>query len=127
MERGGDVTTNPERARRGSYAKGQARRQQIVDEAMHVFARSGFTSGSLREVAKRVGLTHAGLLHHFASKEELFLEVLRQRDERVREAAGDPAEHTTLDHADKVVAYHTTTRGLSSLYTQVSYRATPPP
>ena len=120
------MTTNPERARRGSYAKGQARRQQIVDEAMHVFARSGFTSGSLREVAKRIGLTPAGLLHHFASKEELFLEVLRQRDERVRAAAGDPAEHTLLEQAAKVVAYNQTSRGLSSLYTTVSAEATDP-
>lgn len=114
------------RGRRGSYAKGQARRQQIVDEAVLVFARSGFTSGSLREVAKRVGLTPAGLLHHFATKEELFAEVVRQRDERVRDAAGDPAEHTLLEQVSKVVAYNQTTRGLTSLYTTVSAEATDP-
>ncbi|MGP3534607.1 TetR/AcrR family transcriptional regulator [Microbacterium sp. RD1] len=120
------MSTNPERPRRGSYAKGQARRQQIVEEAVVVFARSGFTSGSLREVAKRVGLTPAGLLHHFASKEELFAEVLRQRDERVRAAAGDPAEHTLVEQATKVVAYNQSTRGLTSLYTTVSAEATDP-
>ena len=59
------------RARRGSYAKGQARRQAIVDEALIVFGRSGYHSGSLREIAKRVGLTPTGLMHHFANKEEL--------------------------------------------------------
>jgi AcrR family transcriptional regulator len=91
-----------------------------------VFARSGFTSGSLREVAKRVGLTPAGLMHHFASKEELFSEVLRQRDERVRDAAGDPAAHTLLEQAAKVVAYNQSTRGLTSLYATVSAEATDP-
>jgi AcrR family transcriptional regulator len=115
-----------QRGKRGSYAKGQARRQQIVDEAVTVFARSGFTSGSLREVAKRVGLTPAGILHHFASKEELFAEVIRQRDARVRDAAGDPAEHTLLEQTAKVVAYNQTTRGLTSLYTTVSAEATDP-
>ena len=120
------VSTNPERARRGSYAKGQARRQQIVDEAVVVFARSGYTSGSLREVAKRVGLTPAGLLHHFASKEELYAEVIRQRDERVRAAAGDPAEHTLLEQAAQVVAYNQSSRGLTSLYTTVAAEATDP-
>jgi AcrR family transcriptional regulator len=120
------MSTSSERAKRGSYAKGQARRQQIVDEAVVVFARSGFTSGSLREVAKRVGLTPAGLLHHFATKEELFAEVVRQRDARVREAAGDPAEHTMLEQTAKVVAYNQTTRGLTSLYTTVSAEATDP-
>ncbi len=121
-----ETTATPERARRGSYAKGRARRQQIVDQAVGVFARSGLTSGSLREVAKRVGLTPAGLLHHFVSKEELFAEVLRQRDERVRQAAGDPAEHTLLEQAARVVAYNQTTRGLTALYTTVAADATDP-
>lgn len=114
------------RAPRGSYAKGQVRRQRIVDEAVLVFGRSGVTSGSLREVAKRVGLTPAGVLHHFATKEELFTEVLRQRDERVRAAAGDPAEHTLVEQMAKVVAHNATTRGLTSLYTVVVAEASDP-
>ena len=132
---GGDPNATPEpgeldvpapgaRGPRGSYAKGQARRQQIVDEALLVFARSGFHSGSLREVAKRVGLSPAGVMHHFADKEELFGEVLRQRDEKVRLAAGDPAEHTLIEQAEKVVAYNQTSRGLTSLYAVVSAEAT---
>jgi AcrR family transcriptional regulator len=112
------------RSPRGSYAKGQARRQRIVDEALVVFARSGFHSGSLREIAKRVGLTPTGLMHHFASKEELFTEVIRQRDERIRLAAGDPAEHTLIEQAAKVVAYNQHSRGLTSLYAIVSAEAT---
>ena len=114
------------RSPRGSYAKGQARRQQIVDEALVVFARGGFNSGSLREIAKRVGLTPTGLMHHFASKEELFTEVIRQRDERIRAAAGDPAEHTLIEQAAKVVAYNQHSRGLTSLFATVSAEATDP-
>jgi len=110
--------------KRGSYPKGQARRQQIVDAALAVFSRSGFHSGSLRDVAKRVGLTPAGVMHHFASKEELFTEVLRQRDERVRSAAGDVNEDTLLEQTRKVVAHNQSTRGLTSLYTIVSAEAT---
>lgn len=113
-----------QRRTRGSYAKGQARRQAIVDEALAVFSRTGFHSSSLREIAKRVGLTPAGLMHHFADKEELFAEVLRQRDEKVRAAAGDPAEHTLIEQAEKVVAYNQTSRGLTSLYVIVSAEAT---
>jgi AcrR family transcriptional regulator len=119
-----DAQTSRARAPRGSYAKGQARRQQIVDEALVVFARGGFHSGSLREIAKRVGLTPTGLMHHFANKEELFTEVLRQRDESIREAAGDPHEHTLIEQATKVVAYNEQSRGLTSLYATVSAEAT---
>ncbi len=125
MASDGDGRVAPSRPR-GSYPKGQARRQQILDEAVLVFGRSGSMSGSLREVAKRVGLTPAGLLHHFASKEELFAEVLRQRDERVRDAAGEPAEHGLIAQAAAVVAYNQTTRGLTSLYTTVVAEAADP-
>lgn len=109
---------------RRSYPKGQARRQQILDAALEVFARGGFHSGSLREIARRVGLTNAGVMHHFASKEDLFIEVLRQRDERVRAAAGDVSEQTLVEQTRTVVAYNQSTRGLTSLYTVVSAEAT---
>jgi AcrR family transcriptional regulator len=114
------------RGRRGPYAAGQARRQAIVDEALAVFSRTGFRGGSLREIAKRVGVTPAGLLHHFADKEELFAEVLHQRDAKVRAAAGDPAEHALLEQATRVVAHNQTSRGLTSLYAIVSAEATDP-
>lgn len=109
---------------RGSYPKGKARRQQILDTALEVFARAGFHSGSLREIARRVGLTNAGVMHHFASKEELFIEVLRQRDDRVREAAGDVSELTLVEQTRAVVAYNQSSRGLTSLYTVISAEAT---
>jgi AcrR family transcriptional regulator len=118
------MTTQATPSHRGSYPKGQARRQQILDAALAVFAKSGFHSGSLREIAKRVGLTNAGVMHHFASKEELFTEVLQQRDERVRDAAGDVSETTLLEQTRKVVAYNQSTRGLTSLYTVISAEAT---
>lgn len=109
---------------RGSYPKGRATRQAIVDAATAVFARTGFHSGSLRDIAARVELTPAGVLHHFGSKEELFTEVLRQRDERVRQAAGDPTEDRLFEQLRKVVAYNQTERGLTSLYSVVSAEAT---
>lgn len=121
---GADDRPTAGRGSRGPYATGQARRQAIVDEALAVFARTGFHGGSLREIAKRVGVTPAGLLHHFADKEELFAEVLRQRDETVRAAAGDPAEHTLIEQAKRVVAHNQTSRGLTSLYAIVSAEAT---
>ena len=121
---GADGQPTSGRGSRGPYATGQARRQAIVDEALVVFSRTGFHGGSLREIAKRVGVTPSGLLHHFADKEELFTEVLHQRDEAVRAAAGDPAEHTLIEQAKRVVAHNQTSRGLTSLYAIVSAEAT---
>lgn len=61
---------------RGPYAKGIRRRQQILEAASTVFARRGYASASLREIAEDVGVTPAALLRHFTSKEELLLAVL---------------------------------------------------
>jgi AcrR family transcriptional regulator len=62
---------------RGSYAKGRARREEILRVALEVFATQGYRGGSLVAVARRVGLTDAGILHHFPSKEHLLLELLQ--------------------------------------------------
>lgn len=70
------------RGPRGAYAKTGARRRAILDAALDVFAQSGFRAGSLREIAGRVGMSEAGLLHHFRSKSALLQEVLDRRDER---------------------------------------------
>jgi len=67
--------------RRGSYAKGVAKREEILTRALDVVAREGYRGASVKELADAVGLSQAGLLHYFDSKEELFTEILRKRDE----------------------------------------------
>ncbi|TQL01770.1 TetR/AcrR family transcriptional regulator [Cellulomonas sp. SLBN-39] len=74
------------RARRGSGAE---RHEEVVRAAAAVFAERGYTNGSLAEVAERVGITRAGVLHHVGSKEQLLVEVLEHRDrEAVRDLEG---------------------------------------
>ncbi|MEU6548693.1 TetR family transcriptional regulator [Streptomyces sp. NPDC046915] len=65
---------------RGPYARTPARRAEIVRAARDSFAENGFAKASLRDIAERAGITHAGLLHHFHNKDELLAEVLAQRD-----------------------------------------------
>jgi len=57
------------------------RRLEILDASVDIFGAKGFTGGTLQEIAEQVGMTHAGILHHFGSKEQLLLEVLVHRDE----------------------------------------------
>lgn len=70
------------------YAKGRARREEILETAMQLFGEVGYHSASLREIAQRVGISHPGLLHHFASKELLLAAVLELRDARDEERFG---------------------------------------
>jgi AcrR family transcriptional regulator len=49
---------------------------EILDRAAALFARRGFEKTSVQAVADAVGLSKAGLLHHFARKQELREAVL---------------------------------------------------
>ncbi|MFC4138030.1 MULTISPECIES: TetR/AcrR family transcriptional regulator [unclassified Microbacterium] len=69
-------------ASRGPYAKGIARRQEILDRAIEVFARRGSDRTSLRAIAQEVGVTHGALTHHFGSLEELLVAVYRESESR---------------------------------------------
>ncbi|MBT1679516.1 TetR/AcrR family transcriptional regulator [Curtobacterium aurantiacum] len=68
-------------ARRGSYAKGIAKREEILTVALDLVASQGFRRTSIKDIADAVELTQAGLLHYFDSKDELWVEILRRRDE----------------------------------------------
>ncbi|MDO8147223.1 TetR/AcrR family transcriptional regulator [Isoptericola sp. b515] len=67
----------PPRSRRVPRAE---RREEILAAAARVFGSKGYRAGSLAEVAEQVGITHAGVLHHFGSKDRLLWEVLEYRD-----------------------------------------------
>lgn len=61
-------------------AKGEDRKQRILDIAQRLLARNGWRNTTLSQIAKEAGVTSAGLLHHFESKEQLLHAVLDARD-----------------------------------------------
>ncbi|MCV7370000.1 TetR family transcriptional regulator [Mycolicibacterium duvalii] len=61
-------------------AKGEDRRARILGVAERLLARNGWRNTSLAQIAKEAGVTPAGLLHHFESKEQLLNAVLDARD-----------------------------------------------
>jgi AcrR family transcriptional regulator len=110
--------------RRGPYRKGLQRRQRIIETAVEVFAERGYTSGSMREIAARVGLTQPGLLHHFSGKEELLTEVIRARDHSVAEAIAAEQAQGLAEAILAVARHNRTERGLTSVFTVLSAEAT---
>lgn len=112
-------------ARRGSYAKGVVKREEILTTALDVIARNGYRRTSVRELADAVGLSQAGLLHYFASKEELFQEILRKRDELDNDAyVGDAT--SAIDGFVQVIRHNAEVPGLVQLYAQFSTAAGDP-
>ncbi|QEO14417.1 TetR/AcrR family transcriptional regulator [Agromyces intestinalis] len=78
---------------RGSYRKGVARRQEILDRAIEVFAERGARGTSLRAIGEAIGVSHAALRHYFDSREELLVAVYVAAAER--EAVEDPDDDET--------------------------------
>jgi AcrR family transcriptional regulator len=61
-------------------AKGEDRRQRILAVAQRLVARNGGRGTTLAQIAQEAGVSQAGLLHHFESKEQLLNAVLDARD-----------------------------------------------
>ncbi|HUF33825.1 MAG TPA: TetR/AcrR family transcriptional regulator [Acidimicrobiales bacterium] len=53
-----------------------ARRRQLLDHALEVFAERGFHSTSMNDVAEAAGVTKPVLYQHFGSKRDLYLKLL---------------------------------------------------
>lgn len=70
---------------RGPYAKTAALKVKILETCIELFGQTGFHNLTMKDVARRAGISHTGLLHHFASKDELLSGVLQLKDERRRQ------------------------------------------
>ncbi|ROQ38660.1 TetR family transcriptional regulator [Frondihabitans sp. PhB188] len=113
-------------AQRGAYAKTAQRRREILMAGFAVFASSGYRSGSIREISDRVGMSQAGLLHHFPSKSDLLAGVLELRDEdaRSRVPLDVDAGIETIRGLAELTDYNATIRGLVELHCVLSAEAT---
>ena len=97
-----------------------------------LFRDRGFDATSVSDIARALGLTKAGLYHHFDSKEALLFEIMMFGLDKVRDevilpvrAIGDPEERLR-----QLITRHAriTTRGHGAVaHLQDEIRALPPP
>lgn len=111
--------------RRGTYAKGRAARELILETALEVISKKGYNATSLRDIANEAGMTQAGLLHHFDTKENLLAEVLRKRDEVDRQHFS-PADITQLPLIIQLAHHNMEVPGLVQLYVSLQAAAVNP-
>ncbi len=71
----------------------QRTRDLLVDAAIHIFARDGYTGASVDAIAAQAGFTVGAVYSNFATKEDLFLAAFEQH------CAGEQATLTELVQA----------------------------
>jgi AcrR family transcriptional regulator len=64
--------------------RGRERRRQLMDFAAHRFAENGYHPTSVAEIVQRIGVGKGVFYWYFSSKEELFLEIMRDAQHDLR-------------------------------------------
>jgi AcrR family transcriptional regulator len=61
---------------------GELRRAQILEAATRIISQRGYCGFGIQELARQCGITNAGLLYYFGTKEGLLIALLEDRDRR---------------------------------------------
>jgi AcrR family transcriptional regulator len=69
----------------GCYLMSADTEQKILDAALEVFSKNGYTGARTRIIAKRSGFTEMTLFRKFETKENLFNQVLIKNQEKIVE------------------------------------------
>ena len=81
------------------------RRRELLDALIDEFARGGIGGRSLRDVAEAIGTSHRMLIHHFGSKEGLWVAIVREVERRQLEGVADLALEDGASFADATRAW----------------------
>jgi AcrR family transcriptional regulator len=68
----------------------EAHRAAILDAARSTFAERGYARATIREIARRAGVTHGLVMRHFDSKENLFIAAVPGARDVEQLIQGDP-------------------------------------
>ncbi|MCU1680892.1 MAG: transcriptional regulator [Amycolatopsis sp.] len=107
---------------RGPYAKGLAKRAEILRVALEAYAKAGSAGPTLKSIAESVQLTEAGVLHYFGSKDELLVAILQARDASASERYDLTTYDGVFDYLNDVVR----TPGLARLFVEMTAAASQP-
>lgn len=83
-------------------------RQKIINAALMVAAKDGFTRATTDQIAKRAGVSEGIIYHYFKSKYDLCFNMIREYAEEFRQKLIQEIEGcaTAKDKLDKLVDFH---------------------
>ncbi len=83
----------------------EERRREILEAALHVFAKRGFDKATVDEVAERAGISKGAIYLYYKNKDALFFSLFEQKMDEAREPITEAMRSATSlpDLARKVV------------------------
>lgn len=121
------------------HDEAQARREQIVDEAMGLIGQKGYHGLTIDQLAKQCGLTKGGVIYHFPSKDHVLIAVVEEctrRDsdvisrliaEEVEQSAQPASNRDTVLHMLRVIlGYSSANPDLARLLSMLQLEAIDP-
>ncbi|TDD59348.1 TetR/AcrR family transcriptional regulator [Kribbella antibiotica] len=89
-------------------------RRAILQAAEELLIDGGLEAVSVRAVGKRIGMTDAGVAHHFGSRQDLLVALLRHGGRRIRDAV----EQAVASWADGQADINDLIRTIARVYDQ---------
>jgi AcrR family transcriptional regulator len=83
----------------------EGRKQELLDAAIGYVAQHGLTDLSLRRLAAELGTSHRMLIHHFGSKQALWVAIVREVERRQLAMIGDIVPDPSASLADAMRAW----------------------
>jgi AcrR family transcriptional regulator len=80
-------------------------RQRLLDAAIDYVAGHGLTDLSLRRLAEELGTSHRMLIHHFGSKDGLWVAIVREVERRQIAAVADVVPDRAVSFAEATRAW----------------------
>jgi AcrR family transcriptional regulator len=81
-----------------------SKREKLIQASIELFSLTGYSAVGVNTISEKAGVTKKTLYHHFKSKEELILAVLRYYDERHRNSFMRSVEAKTENPKDRLLA-----------------------
>src|ERR1700733_5503662 len=107
-----------------SVSVSERKRQAIATAALTLFARDGYERTSVDAIAAEAGGSKRTVYSHFGDKENLFLLVLRETYDTMRERIGDIVDRNLRDVAEVRPALTVCIREIVRTITRAPERAT---
>lgn len=81
----------------------EKRRKQIKDVALELFVNKGYAKTTMDEIVQAVGISKGGMYHHFAGKEEIFLELLQDGSEYRKNIVLEYMKESPKSRSEKLI------------------------